>query len=203
MRLTADAAPAQQVRRLALGISHFLAPVTLATLLLLSAPLRREQVSWSEALVSACFTTIVPWLMLVAAKLRGKVTDMHVTRRHQRHRIYALTAGSIVSGLLLLWAMDAGGGIFREVLAILLGLFAVSMINLRWKVSVHLSGGTYAALQAANGMGGCMPLVLAGVEVLSWARIRSGQHTASQVCGGVLVGVVIHDAGNLLGTVLG
>lgn len=37
MRLTADAAPAQQVRRLALGISHFLAPVTLATLLLLWA----------------------------------------------------------------------------------------------------------------------------------------------------------------------
>ncbi|WPR65603.1 hypothetical protein SLW73_04570 [Glutamicibacter protophormiae] len=136
MRLTADAAPAQQVRRLALGIFHFLAPVTLAT-------------------------------------------------------------------LLLLWAMDAGGGIFREVLAILLGLFAVSMINLRWKVLVHLSVGTYAALQAANGMGGSMPLVLAGIAVLSWARIRSGQHTASQVCGGVLVGGAIHDAGNLLGTVLG
>ena len=77
------------------------------------------------------------------------------------------------------------------------------MINLRWKVLVHLSVGIYAALQAANGMGGSMPLVLAGIAVLSWARIRSGQHTASQVCGGVLVGVVIHYAGNLLGTVLG
>ena len=78
----------------------------------------------------------------------------------------------------------------------------VAVVNLWWKVSVHLSVGTYVALQAADGMGGYMPLVVAGIAVLSWARISSGQHTASQVCGGVLVGVVIHYASNLLGTVL-
>lgn len=202
MQLTGDAPAAQKVRQLALVFSHVLSPAALATLLLLSTPLRRAQVGWSDALVAALFTTIIPWLVLLAAKLRGMVTDMHVTQRRQRHRLYALAAGSILGGLLLLQVMNAGAAMFREVLAILLGLLVVSVVNLWWKVSVHLSVGTYVALQAADGMGGYMPVVVAGIAVLSWARIRSGEHTASQVCGGVLVGVAIHYASNLLGTVL-
>ncbi len=202
MQLTEQSFAAQKIRRLALVASHVLTPVTLATLLLLSAPLRHDQVSWPEALIAAAFTTIIPWLVLVVAKMRGKVTDLHVTQRHQRHWLYALTAGSILGGLLLLWLLDAGGAIFREVLAILLGLLVVSVINLWWKVSVHLSVGTYVALQASDSIGSLMPVVVAGIAILSWARIRSGQHTASQVCGGVLVGVAIHYASNLLGVFL-
>lgn len=191
------------VRKIALLVSHLLSPIILATILLLVTPWRDSSVRWSESVVAALFTTIIPWLILAGAKLRGKVTDMHVTVRHQRHRIYAYTAGLILCGLLVLQLMDAGAGIFIEVLSILLGLAVVAVINFRWKVSVHLAVGTYVILQIAGAQSALMPLILCFIAVLSWARIRSFQHTATQVCGGVAVGVVIHYAHQGLATVLG
>ncbi|MGV2856285.1 hypothetical protein ACNPON_03725 [Glutamicibacter sp. AGC13] len=175
-------------------VSHVLSPIILATVLLLATPWRDSSVRWTESIVAALFTTIIPWLILAGAKLRGKVTDMHVTVRRQRHGIYAYTAGLILCSLLVLRVMDAGSGIFLEVLSILLGLALVAVINLWWKVSVHLAVGTYVVLQVAGQQAELMPLVVFFLAVLSWARIRSYQHTATQVCGGVAVGIAIHYA---------
>lgn len=180
--------------QLALLVSHVLSPIILATCLLLGTPWRDASVRWPEAVVAALFTTVIPWLLLAVAKLRGKVTDLHVTVRHQRHWLYACTAGLILCGLAVLWLMDAGSGIFREVLTILLGLAVVAVINIWWKVSVHLAVGTYVILQVAGHSTGLMPLAVLFTAVLGWARVRSCQHTATQVCGGVAVGISIHYA---------
>lgn len=203
MQQRTAASSTSTVRKIALLVSHLLSPIILATILLLVTPWRDSSVRWSESVVAALFTTIIPWLILAGAKLRGKVTDMHVTVRHQRHRIYAYTAGLILCGLLVLQLMDAGAGIFIEVLSILLGLAVVAVINIWWKVSVHLAVGTYVILQIAGAQSALMPLILCFIAVLSWARIRSFQHTATQVCGGVAVGVVIHYAHQGLATVFG
>lgn len=186
------------VRRLALVISHVLSPIILATVLLILTPLRNDSVSWGHSVIAALFTTIIPWLILGISKLRGKVTDMHVTVRHQRHRIYLITAALILLGLLVLWLINAGAGIFLEVFCILLGLATVAVINVWWKVSVHLAVGSYVILQATVHQSSLMPWVLLFIAVLSWSRLRSYQHTATQVCGGVAVGVGIHYAHQLL-----
>ena len=192
--LDSSTSTADPVRKIALIISHVLSPIVLATLLLLLSPVRDASISWIEALVAGMFTTIIPWMILAVANIRGKVTDMHVTVRAQRHRIYAMTASMIVLGLLVLWLMNSGVGIFREVLCILLGLATVAAINLWWKVSVHLAVGSYVILQAVGHQVELIPVVLLFIAILSWSRIRSYQHTATQVCGGVAVGVVIHYA---------
>ena len=194
MQQTSTASSPLSVRKIALVVSHVLSPIILATVLLLATPWRDSSVRWTESIVAALFTTIIPWLILARAKLRGKVTDMHVTVRRQRHGIYAYTAGLILCGLLVLRVMDAGSGIFLEVLSILLGLALVAVINLWWKVSVHLAVGTYVVLQVAGQQAELMPLVVFFLAVLSWARIRSYQHTATQVCDGVAVGIAIHYA---------
>lgn len=203
MKVSSPATGSMAVRRIALGISHVLSPIILATLLLLLSPLRDASVSWAEAVVAALFTTVIPWLLLAAAKLRGKVTDLHVTVRHQRHRIYAMTAGLIVCGLVVLWLMDASVGIFREVYCMLLGLMVVAIINIWWKVSVHMAVGSYVILQTAGQNPQLMPWVLLFIAVLSWSRVRSFQHTATQVCGGVAVGIAIHYAHEAMALVLG
>lgn len=119
---------------------------------------------------------------------------MHVTVRRQRHLIYAMTATMIIIGLIILWLVNASAGIFREVFCILLGLFTVAIINIWWKVSVHLAVGTYVILQVASQRADLLPAVLLFIAVLSWSRLRSFQHTATQVCGGVAVGILIHYA---------
>ncbi|MGQ3382145.1 hypothetical protein [Glutamicibacter sp. TV12E] len=197
-------APSQSAaaKNAALLVSHILSPIILGTLLLALSPLRDASISWAGAIVAALFTTVIPWLLLVMAKLRGRVTDLHVTVRRQRHGIYAMTSGLILGGLLVLWLMDAGAGIFREVLCMLLGLLVVAIINIWWKVSVHLAVGTYAILQVAGQSPQLTPWLLLFIAVLSWSRIRSFQHTATQVCGGVAVGVAIHYAHEAMALVL-
>jgi len=66
----------------------------------------------------------------------------------------------------------------------------VAAINLWWKVSVHMAVGCYVALQLCTSLTG-VPPVLLFIGVLSWSRIRSQQHTSSQVCGGVVVGIAV------------
>lgn len=202
MMVISSATESSPVQRLALGVSHVLSPIIVATLLLVLSPLRDASISWAEAMVAALFTTVIPWILLAVAKLRGKVSDLHVTVRHQRHRIYAMTAALIIGGLFVLWLMDASAGIFREVYCILLGLLVVAIINFWWKVSVHMAVGTYVILQVAGQNTTLMPWVVLFIAVLSWSRIRSFQHTATQVCGGVMVGIAIHYAHEAMALVL-
>ncbi|WP_345473213.1 hypothetical protein QMQ05_04025 [Glutamicibacter ectropisis] len=202
MMVISSATESSPVQRLALGVSHVLSPIIVATLLLVLSPLRDASISWAESMVAALFTTIIPWILLAVAKLRGKVSDLHVTVRHQRHRIYAMTAALIIGGLFVLWLMDASAGIFREVYCILLGLLVVGIINFWWKVSVHMAVGTYVILQVAGQNTTLMPWVVFFIAVLSWSRIRSFQHTATQVCGGVMVGIAIHYAHEAMALVL-
>ncbi|WP_334122453.1 hypothetical protein [Glutamicibacter sp.] len=202
MMVISSATESSPVQRLALGVSHVLSPIIVATLLLVLSPLRDASISWAEAMVAALFTTVIPWILLAVAKLRGTVSDLHVTVRHQRHRIYAMTAALILGGLFVLWLMDASAGIFREVYCILLGLLVVAIINFWWKVSVHMAVGTYVILQVAGQNTALMPWVVLFIAVLSWSRIRSFQHTATQVCGGVMVGIAIHYAHEAMALVL-
>ena len=202
MMVISSATESSPVQRLALGVSHVLSPIIVAALLLVLSPLRDASISWAEAMVAALFTTVIPWILLAVAKLRGTVSDLHVTVRHQRHRIYAMTAALILGGLFVLWLMDASAGIFREVYCILLGLLVVAIINFWWKVSVHMAVGTYVILQVAGQNTALMPWVVLFIAVLSWSRIRSFQHTATQVCGGVMVGIAIHYAHEAMALVL-
>ncbi|WP_313813333.1 hypothetical protein [Glutamicibacter sp.] len=188
--------------RAAVVASHVLTPVVLATLFIISSPVRNASVSWAQALVAALFTTIIPWCVLLYAKLRGVVSDLHVTQRQQRHWLYAVTAGSIIAGLLVLRLMDSGRAIYGEVGSILLGLAVVALVNIWWKVSVHLAVGTFVALQFGSGNPGLHPLIICFIALLSWARIKSNEHTASQVCGGVFIGVLVYYASLAMASLL-
>ncbi|MGO2053579.1 MAG: hypothetical protein ACTH2H_12450 [Glutamicibacter sp.] len=157
---------------------------------MIGTPLRHNGISWVEAVAATTFTIIIPWLFLVLAKFRGGVSDLHVTQRSQRHKIFALTAVSILCGLALLGWLGASATMFVEVLSILAGLLTVALINLWWKVSVHLAVGCYVVLHISAGDAFLAPAIMF-IALLSWSRIRSSQHTASQVCGGVMVGVLI------------
>ncbi|MHC6175641.1 hypothetical protein [Glutamicibacter endophyticus] len=187
--MTTVAAPPKAVTAAQL-VSHILTPVVLGSALLLSTPVRHPEVSWLSAALGTVFTMLLPWSILAVARLRGKVSNIHVSQRHQRHWIYAVTALSMVGGLALLTVIGTATALYVEVGAFAVGLLLVSLINLWWKVSVHLAVGTYVVLHAFADVAPTAVIVLF-VALLSWARVRCSEHTASQVFGGVLVGVVV------------
>lgn len=178
-------------------ISHVLAPSILATVLLVLTPLRFPEVPWGQALLATTFTTLIPWAALIWARGRGKVSDVHVTRREQRWPLLLVALASILAGLALLFVIRAESVMIREVLLILAGLLATGAITLVWKISIHVAVAAFVFLHAFAGQPYGPYLAVAMVAVTSWSRVKLSHHTSSQVFAGAVVGALVGMLGLL------
>lgn len=179
------------VDRLAHVISAVASPAVLVSLVLLTLPLRDPGASWLSALVAAAFTTGIPWGALLMMRARGKVSDLHVTRREQRWPILLLSVVSILLGLLLLSAWLHAGVAVREVALVLVGLLVTGAVTLFWKISLHAAVAAYCCLHVLAGTVLGAHLALAVVMAVAWARVQIRHHTLTQVTMGTLVGALV------------
>lgn len=178
-------------------LSHILAPTILVTVLLALAPLRFPEVPWGQALLATTFTTLIPWAALMWARARGKVTDVHVTRREQRWPLLLVALASILAGLVLLFVTRAEPVMIREILLILAGLLATGAITLVWKISIHVAVAAFVFLHAFAAQPYGPYLAVAVVAVTSWARVQLSHHTSSQVFAGAVIGALVGMLGLL------
>lgn len=178
-------------RHLSRVVSHLLAPTVLVTALLLSTPLRFPQVPWSQALVAATFTTLIPWAVLGWARRTGKVSDIHVTRREQRWPLLLAALASILLGLVLMAVLRAEAVLVREVLLVLSGLLVTGGITLLWKISIHVAVAAFVAVHVLGDRPYGAAAAVAVVGILSWSRVQLEHHTSSQVFAGAVVGALI------------
>lgn len=179
------------VEKIAKSISNLTSPPPIVTLLLLSTPLRISEVTWPPTLVATFFVGILPWACLIWFRNTGKISDLHVTQRHQRWPILLITFFSIIIGTVALWLLHAPSALIGEVLYMLVGLVSVGLVNLVWKLSVHAALITFAALHCFLLIPAGPQIAVAFIAIVGWARIRSSQHTASQVAAGTLLGIVV------------
>lgn len=179
------------VEKIAKSISDLTSPPFIVTLLLLSTPLRINEVTWPPTLVATFFVGLLPWACLIWFRSTGKVSDLHVTQRHQRWPILLITLISIIAGIAALWLLNAPRALIGEVLYMLVGLISVGLVNLVWKLSVHAALITFAALHCFELLAAGSQIAVAVISLVGWSRIRTSQHTASQVAAGTLLGVVV------------
>lgn len=178
-------------------VSHVLAPTILVTVLLALTPLRFPEVPWVQALLATTFTTLIPWAALIWARDRGKVTDVHVTRREQRWPLLLVALASILVGLALMFVIRAEPVMIREVLLILAGLLATGAITLAWKISIHVAVAAFVFLHAFAEQPYGPYLAVAMVAITSWSRVKLSHHTSSQVFAGAVIGALIGMLGLL------
>ena len=178
-------------------VSHVLAPTVLVTVLVALTPLRFPEVPWGQASLATTFTTLIPWAALMWARARGKVSDVHVTRREQRWPLLLVALASIVVGLGLLVATRAEPVLIREVLLVLAGLLATGAITLVWKISIHVAVAAFVFLHAFAEQPYGPYLAVAMVAITSWARVQLSHHTSSQVFAGAIVGALVGMLGLL------
>jgi membrane-associated phospholipid phosphatase len=179
------------MKRLPRLLSHVFAPTILVTVLLALTPLRFPQVAWGQALLATTFTTLIPWAVLGWARARGKVTDVHVTRREQRWPLLLVALASILGGLTLMIFTHAEPVMIREVLLILAGLLVTGVITLVWKVSIHVAVAAFVFLHAFAEQPWGPYLAVAMVAVTSWSRVQLAHHTSSQVFAGAIIGALV------------
>jgi membrane-associated phospholipid phosphatase len=129
---------------------------------------------------------VVPPTIFFTIRLRqGAYSDEDISQRHQRNELYIFGFLTVLVGIGVLAMMDAP----RIFVALLISAALINvlcwLINLFWKISVHSAS-----------MGSCATLATLFVPpfgifmwlcaiVLSWARVRTRNHSPLQVVAGM------------------
>lgn len=143
------------------------------------------------ALVAVFFIAVLPFAVVVVLTRRGNLTDHHISRRSQRAPVLGGAIVSVLVGLWVLAGMGAPAGLMTMIISVLVGIIAVLIVNLVWKLSAHTAVAVFfaAAMVAYFGPWGLFAAVVpVGV---GWSRIRLGAHTVAQVFAGGAVGLLI------------
>ena len=194
--MTAPAPPlrASGADRVARVVTEVSSPAVLALLLLLLVGVH-SATSLSTGLLAgglaALFGSVVPMVFLVRGVRRGRWTDHHVRQREQRRVPLLFALASVCLGLVLLAVLDVPRDLLALVGAMVAGLVVALAISHFWKISIHaaVAGGSAVILWLVLDV----PLLLfvPVVGLITWSRVRLGDHDALQVTVGALVGAVV------------
>ena len=171
--------------------TNVLAPAPVASLLLAavawrSAPTAADALRW--AAVAIVCAAVIPTLYIERAVRIRRLSDRRLTQREQRPLPVLVGIVAVLAGLELLALWKAPRDLLVLLLAMAVILALALVVTAGWKISIHTSALSGAAVIAALLFG--WPWVTLGwlVALVGWARIRLGEHTRSQVFAGALLG---------------
>ena len=131
--------------------------------------------------------------MLVVAYLlkTGRVSDLHLHRKEERHLAYAITIGGALITTMLVVVLKGPSLLLALVLSNLLALTAMALVNIRWLISNHaatvMATATFVSFAYGPASGAALlPLVL----ITLWARLILNRHTVAQLIAGLVAGIV-------------
>ncbi len=133
---------------------------------------------------------ILPLIFVLIMLKLGKISDLHIKNREERHSFYGFMGlSTILCGIELWWF--SFNLVLRLWLTFFLALVVIGLVNLRWKISAHLA--TTAALATAMGLLLGQWFYLLGlilVILVSWSRWYLKHHDLYQILAGTLVGIL-------------
>ncbi len=180
--------------RIANIVSHIFNPSTMGILFVISVLFRDvstigEATKWLLILISI---NLVPLGIYAIYLLRkGKIDTIFVKTRQKRTSMYILSSVMMGISCLMLQFFGADKAILVVTATILLINVLYMCINFLWKISVHsaFTGIAVAALCMTGGALSASALIL--IPVVSWARIKLGYHSITQVVVGAALAVAI------------
>ncbi len=186
--------PLETRKKIANLTSNILNPfvVGLITILFLSFESTSSTVDalkWSLILTAVGILPVFLAMLYLARK--GKLESIFTSVRTQRTGIYLLAAVCAVAGGVIITCFGAPSVLRATFVAGLSAVIVFMVLNLRWKISLHIAFITASAtvLIILYGYIGAISVVL--LPVMAWARVESGQHTPAQVAAGAFLAMVI------------
>ncbi len=95
--------------------------------------------------LAALFVCVLPLVVLLVLVRLGKVTDHHVSNRHQRAPVLLMALASVIAGLVVLAAVGSPRSVVVMVLAIVAGIVVLAAVSPFWKISGHAAAVSSAA----------------------------------------------------------
>ena len=142
------------------------------------------------------FTILTPWIFIFLYKWMNKWSMKEMSERKRRFIPYVLTMMSYTTCLIIMKRMHFPFYFSSIIVATLLCIGACTLLNFKWRISVHLAGCgmfiggllAYSLLFYFNPIGWlCGFILLAGIQ--GTARISYHQHTLFEVIAGFVTGM--------------
>jgi len=181
-------------QRTARWVSRFISPNYMTFPLLIALGLA-DQESWPWGILWAVGLGIPAilgsaWILLRELH-RGKISDWHLSNRHERLKPVPVIASLLSTGLPLavLWFFDGP----RLLLAAFLAAFGLVVINLiitlAWKISQHVSSIALTTTLMTVILGPMFSPLLLLIPMVAWARVKVGAHSVMQTIAGGVTGI--------------
>lgn len=162
----------------------------------------------ATVLMATVFFGLFPLLYVGLLLRRNEVDSIDMPIRQNRNRPYAVTILCSFAAAIPAFFIVPSAATLVAALVLCYGLntTVAALINLRWKISIHLlstsgflSFLTFIAYPPFPTTAPLQPFLSAGlltfvallIPLLMWARVRVGAHTPGQVVAGTVCGLVI------------
>jgi hypothetical protein len=145
-------------------------------------------ISWTA--YSFLFLLVVGLFMLYGVKIK-LFSDLDISRREERPLffLFLILMGIIyISGLFML---DAPVILKAMAIGMMVGVFVVSIVNMKIKASLHLAILSALILGVFLGYGGYTILFFLLIPLIAWARVKIRRHTPLETVVGWIVGSVV------------
>lgn len=139
---------------------------------------------------SAFFTSIAPMLFIFYLYATDRISDLDMSIRAERERVFIAFVIFYALGAIDLWAIKAPAIMTASMVGYAASLLIVQWITRYWKISTHALGIT-APLVALTVLFGARPVpfyVL--IPLVGWSRVYLRAHTLLQVIAGTLLALV-------------
>ncbi|HEY4309653.1 MAG TPA: hypothetical protein VGN12_09410 [Pirellulales bacterium] len=118
----------------------------------------------------------------------NRVSDVHLSERHQRTVPFVVSLCAALCGLILLHALHAPTILFVALLAVFVETFLLFAITLSWKISIHTAAMAGLITFATFVLGSAALRYAPLVPLIAWARVYLRRHTLMQTVAGVIIG---------------
>lgn len=148
--------------------------------------------------IAVTFATLLPVASLFALVKAGKLSDVEMRLRDERHTVYNVCLASYALGAVLLVLGRSSWPVWGFMALHVPNTLVLSVLNRRWKISIHTTviAGLCAAGIVFFGWGAAPALLL--LPVAAWGRWAAGAHSRRELLGGVALGMVASTAGIML-----
>ncbi|GAC1305149.1 MAG: hypothetical protein NVS2B3_11760 [Vulcanimicrobiaceae bacterium] len=145
---------------------------------------------WYLLFSSTFFTSAGPMLYVLWLYATGRITDLDMSVRAERQKVFGAFVIFYGLGTLVLYAMHAPALIVASLAGYTAASFVTQLITRSWKISTHALGVT-APLVVFIYLYGAQPLpFLALVPIVGWSRVWLKAHTPLQVVAGTALGAI-------------
>lgn len=145
---------------------------------------------WVLLFNSAFFTSIGPMLFIFYLYATDRISDLDMSIREERERVFIAFVIFYAAGALDLWLIRAPVIMTASMAGYAASALVVQWITRYWKISTHALGIT-APLVALTVLYGEKPAPFyALIPIIGWSRVYLRAHTVLQVVAGTLLALV-------------